>query len=151
MTIRNAVVSDQDQVLKIALESGIFDESGLEMIKQSFLESGEAIWLVAEENNELIGVSYTIPEAMTVSTWNILMLLVKASTQGKGVGKQLMQGAESRVKTEGGTLCIVETSSSEGFETARQFYPKCGFIEEARIKNFYSMDDDKIIFTKLIV
>jgi ribosomal protein S18 acetylase RimI-like enzyme len=45
-------------------------------------------------------------------------------------------------------LLIVETSGLPDFESARAFYVKCGFTQEARIKNFFAAGDDKIVYTK---
>jgi ribosomal protein S18 acetylase RimI-like enzyme len=45
-------------------------------------------------------------------------------------------------------LLIVETSGLADFETARAFYDRCGFTQEARIQNFFAAGDDKIAYTK---
>lgn len=62
-----------------------------------------------------------------------------------------MSHAEAVLKERQVHLLIVETSSLDGFEVARAFYPKCGYREEARIRNIYTAGDDKIVFTKSIV
>ncbi len=47
-------------------------------------------------------------------------------------------------------MLIVETSSLDRFERTRRFYRDRGFVEEARIREFYGPGDDKIVFWKLL-
>ena len=46
-------------------------------------------------------------------------------------------------------LLLIETSSVDSFELTRAFYRKLGFVEEARVREYYGPGDDKIIFWKL--
>ncbi|MFK7847230.1 MAG: GNAT family N-acetyltransferase [Rhodothermales bacterium] len=139
-------------MLALAQESRLFDADGMIQIKESlnaYIEGNEELWFMAWDEKPL-GVLYCIPEMMTEGTWNILMLIVIEDAQGKGCGRSLMHHAETVLKEQDVRLLIVETSSLDGFEVARAFYPKCGYTEEARIRNFYTKGDDKIIFTKSI-
>ncbi len=47
-----------------------------------------------------------------------------------------------------GKKIIAETSSLTMYDRTRAFYVKYGFAEEARIRNYYSVGDDLVIFTK---
>ena len=47
-------------------------------------------------------------------------------------------------------LLLVETSSHIDFSAARAFYTKQGFVNEAIIRNYYDVGEDKLIFTKNI-
>ena len=44
----------------------------------------------------------------------------------------------------------METSGLASFESTRKFYRKCGYEEEARIREFYQAGEDKIVFRKLL-
>jgi ribosomal protein S18 acetylase RimI-like enzyme len=48
----------------------------------------------------------------------------------------------------GERLLLVETSGLASFERTRAFYRKCGYNEEARIRDFYKAGDDKIVYRK---
>lgn len=48
----------------------------------------------------------------------------------------------------GERVLLVETSSLETFAGTRNFYRKCGYDEEARIREFYQTGEDKIVFRK---
>lgn len=56
----------------------------------------------------------------------------------------------SRGEDQARTL-IVDTSSLGGYEQARSFYRRRGFVEEARIRDFYGPGDDKVTFWKSLV
>jgi ribosomal protein S18 acetylase RimI-like enzyme len=66
------------------------------------------------------------------------------------LGSALVGHVENALMERGARLLIVETSGLPDFEAARAFYSKCGFTDEARIKNFFAAGDDKIVYTKLL-
>ena len=45
---------------------------------------------------------------------------------------------------------MIETSSVDSFEPTRAFYRKLGYVEEARVREYYGPGDDKVIFWKLL-
>lgn len=148
--IRKISPDDISAVMTLAEVSGLFNADGIEMIKErlaGYSSSMDELWFGAFEDR-LMGVAYCIPEAMTDGTWNILMLIVSPDSHGQGYGRALMSCVEETLVARGARLIIVETSSADGLERARAFYPKCGYTEEARIRNFYTIGDDKIVFTK---
>lgn len=85
---------------------------------------------------------------MTNNVWNILMLWISPSHQRQGVGQLLIQEIEKVLATKKARLLLVETSSHVDFSAARAFYKKQGFINEAIIRNYYDVNEDKLIFTK---
>ncbi len=151
--IKPTTPDDTDAVLALAQKLEMFDSDGLELIKASLADyfSGNSNdhWFSADENG-LVGVIYCAPEAMTNGTWNVLMLLVDRDRQRQGYGSALISYVEQTLRDRGERLLIVETSSLDEFEPARQFYSKCGFKEEARIQDFYAAGEDKIVFTKAL-
>jgi ribosomal protein S18 acetylase RimI-like enzyme len=85
---------------------------------------------------------------LTVGTWDIYWVAVDRNEQGKGIGAQLMSVAEKSILKSGGRLAVVETSGKPEYNKTRQFYLKIGYPEEARIKDFYNIGDDKVIMVK---
>lgn len=151
--IREITKNDINSIIKLAAELSMFDQDGLDYIKmtiEAYLNNEtDELWYVISEK-ELIAVIYCAPEVMTSGTWNVQMLLISPTEHGKGHGSALMKHLEEELRTRKQRLMIVETSGLPEFETARAFYPKCGFREEARIKDFYEAGDDKIIYTKAL-
>ena len=76
------------------------------------------------------------------------MLWTRRDRNGQGHGSALVSHVENILKKRSIRLLIVETSSLPDFAGARAFYDKCGFTEEARIRNFFAAGDDKIVYTK---
>ncbi len=131
--------------------SGQFDEDALAFVAGTFdaCMSGEGTgqWFSAEEEGHIIGVAYVNPEPVTIGTWNLLLLWVDPKTQGKGVGRELVNNVRTYCTDHGARLLIVETSGSDTFQPARAFYRRIGFTEEARVLNFFADGDDKVICT----
>ncbi len=149
--IRETLPDDKDALLAIVQESGQFDEASMAYVTQTLedhLNQGsDALWFTAYDD-EPVGVAYCAPEPVTVGTWNLLMLWIKQGKQGQGHGSALITQVEKALVDRGGRLLIVETSGLPAFETARTFYHKAGFTQEARIKDFFELGDDKLVYTK---
>jgi ribosomal protein S18 acetylase RimI-like enzyme len=78
------------------------------------------------------------------------MIAVHPDRQRQGRGEALVRHVERAVADRGGRLLLVETSGPASFERTRAFYRRCGYEEEARIREFYKAGDDKIVFRKLL-
>ena len=87
---------------------------------------------------------------MTYGTWNLQFIAVNPVSQAAGTGSGLLAGIEHSLADRKARLLIVETSSLDDYEAARAFYAKRGFEEEARIREFYSAGQDKIVFRKML-
>ena len=74
----------------------------------------------------------------------------KPDRQRQGRGATLLRHVEQTLAAGGGRMLLVETSGLPEFDRARAFYAKCGFEEEARIRDFYAAGDDKIVFRKVL-
>jgi ribosomal protein S18 acetylase RimI-like enzyme len=117
---------------------------------QHYLSGGSAdLWLTADDS-EPVAVAYCAPEALTDGTWNLLMLWTRQDRAGKGYGSALVEQVEHELSDRGARLLIVETSGLDAFATARAFYCRCGFRQEARIRNFFAAGDDKLVYTKAL-
>lgn len=151
--IRETIRTDSDALLAIVESSGQFDENGLAHVKEtlnSYLAGeSDGLWFTADDG-EPVGVAYCAPEPVTDGTWNLLMLWTRHDRNGLGHGSALVHRVEQVLTRREGRLLIVETSGLPDFENARAFYSKCGFTQEARIKNFFAAGDDKIVYTKML-
>ena len=107
-------------------------------------------WVTDDDGGDPVGVAYYAPERMTVGTWNLYLIAVRPELQGQGRGTALLRYVEQMLTVRGERLLLVETSGLASFERTRTFYRKCGYKEEARIRDFYSAGDDKIVFCKAL-
>lgn len=149
--VHETLKKDIDGIRSIIEATGLFPSEMLDdMIKPFFDGEGDrSIWLTLE-NEEPVGVLYAEPERMTDGTWNILMIAVHPDHQHSGNGSALVSYLESILRERNARLVLVETSGLEEYEQARSFYRKIGFTEEARIREFYSTGEDKIVFVKAL-
>ncbi len=121
-----------------------------EMIADYFQnESSSDLWFTYEDDQP-IAIAYCAPEKMTEGTWNLYLIAVHPNYQGKGYGTSMMHYIEQALAERGERLLLVETSGLDSFKQTRSFYHKCGYEEEARIREFYDAGEDKIVFHKFL-
>lgn len=106
-------------------------------------------WLTDDESGP-VGVAYYAPERLTEGTWNLYLIAIQADQQGKGRGAAMMRYVEQALRERGERLLLVETSGLPSYEYQRAFYRRCGYTEEARIRDFYQAGEDKIVFWKTL-
>ena len=109
----------------------------------------DRFWITDDDDSDgVVGVAYCEPERMTDQTWNLQLIAIRPDRQGQGRGGKLLRYVEETLKVRGGRMLLVETLAS--FERTRTFYAKCGYEEEARIRDFYTVGADKIVFRKVL-
>jgi Acetyltransferases len=86
----------------------------------------------------------------SISTYEIYWLAVDSSIQGKGIGKKLINEAFKEIKELKGNKLILHTAGRSQYIPTHKFYESIGFTEEARIKDYYAIGDDGIIYSLLI-
>ena len=151
--IRNTEHADMSAILAIVHGSGQFDSDSLAHVQRTLeghlTGAGDGVWLTADDG-EPVGVAYCAPEAVTVGTWNLLMLWTREDRHRSGHGSALVRHVERELEHRGARLLIVETSGLPAFAAARAFYTKYGFEHEATIRDFFAEGDAKLVFTKQV-
>ncbi len=110
-------------------------------------ESGYHI-LVAESDGRVVGYVCYGETPMTEGTWDIYWLAVDRQMRGKGIGGALMNEAERLIRVKHGRLAVIETSGKPDYYDTISFHNKQGYAEIARIPDFYTIGDDKVIMIK---
>jgi ribosomal protein S18 acetylase RimI-like enzyme len=85
---------------------------------------------------------------MTRGTYDLYWVATDPDAQGQGIGRALALRVESGVRSERGRLLVVETSSKQAYAKTVGFYVHLGFEEASRIRDFYDVGDDKLVFVK---
>jgi ribosomal protein S18 acetylase RimI-like enzyme len=107
------------------------------------------VFLVASQNGSPAqGYACFGPHPLTEGTYDLYWIGVSPAIQGHGVGHALMVQVETEVRSRGGRLLLIETSSTAPYTAARRLYDSCGFGLEAKIHDFYAPGDDLLIFAK---
>ena len=148
--IRLATQADAIAVNNISREAGLSD--GEEDHSKLEPMDDQHTWIVLEDDTgKIAGAAYFGPESHSDRVWNLYFLAVSQNVQGAGIGSALVAWVEANLRTRGedvAKLLLIETSSLESFEPTRAFYRKQGYVEEARVREYYGSGDDKIIFWK---
>jgi len=98
--------------------------------------------------SECIGMFITGPTPATEGTWHLYWIAVHPFHHGTGAAQTLESCAEAFVRQRGGYWLLAETSSQVSYERAHAFYRKQGYIELARIPDYYRRSDDLLIYGK---
>lgn len=103
---------------------------------------------VAELGGEVVGYTCFGQTPAAEGTFDLYWIAVAPSMQNRGIGKELLLFTEQEIVHRKGRLLVIETSSQSKYHPTQQFYLKNNYIIEARIKDFYRVGDDRLIFTK---
>jgi ribosomal protein S18 acetylase RimI-like enzyme len=104
--------------------------------------------LVAEVDSTVTGYICYGSAPLTEGTWDVYWVAVARERQGQGIGSALMKSAEKDIVRAKGRLSIIETSSTPAYEKTRHFHLSQGYEIVARIPDFYTPGDDKLILQK---
>ena len=151
-----AVFSDEE--VSVALE--LFDEAvlgsrlstvGASQSRESRAQSPDYEFIGAFLEDRLIGFACFGPTPSTDRTFDLYWIAVHPAAQRTGAGAALMHGVETELEGRRARIVVVETSSREDYAPTRQFYHKRGYVENARLRDFYAAGDDRVILTKRLV
>jgi ribosomal protein S18 acetylase RimI-like enzyme len=154
--IRATIPPDAPAILALAVATGLFPADGTEALADMLAAyfngklGDRHQWVTDEEAGELRGVAYYAPDEMADRTWYLQMIGVLPNYQRQGRGAGLIQSVEKALRTSGQRLLLVETSGLPAYDRTRMFYQKCGYEQEARIRDFWTTGDDKIVFRKVL-
>jgi ribosomal protein S18 acetylase RimI-like enzyme len=154
--IRPTTPDDKAALIALADAIGLFCPNDLEVLGGMLTDyfsgnsDSDRFWITDDDDGP-VGVAYYAPEVMTDGTWNLYFIAVRPDRQGQGRGAALLHYVEQMLTARGERLLLVETSGLPSFERTRAFYRKCGYEEEARIRDFYKAGDDKVVFRKALV
>ena len=121
-----------------------------DMFCASSNDSAQSEFWLTFDDGSTVAIAYCAPEAMADGTWNLLLIAVHPDRQGEGIGTQVMSYVEEKLSSKGVRILLVETSGTDDFRRTRAFYSKLGYNEEARIREYYGVGDDKIVFHKYL-
>ncbi|GAA6620405.1 GNAT family N-acetyltransferase [Scytonema sp. NUACC26] len=151
--IRPTKPEDAEALIAVANTIG-FEPHELDKLSKMLTDyfannDSDRFWIVDDDDEDgVVGVAYCEPEPMTDGTWNLQLIAIRPDHQGQGRGGKLLHYVEETLKARGGRMLLVETLAS--FDRTQKFYVKCGFEEEARIRDFYTAGADKVVFRKVL-
>lgn len=156
VAFRDYLRPGEDRVIRRITEStGVFrtDEIDIaeELARESLRNGADRSgyhYVLAEVRGEVVGYACYGPIPCTKHSYDLYWIAVEPKLRGLGIATRLMALTEEKIAVSGGKKVYVETSSGAPYIPARRFYAKCGYLEEAVIKDFYDAGDDKLIYVK---
>ena len=112
-------------------------------------DSADGRWLMADGHGRILqGFACYGPSMGTDRTFDLYWIAVDRAGQGTGCGTVLLSEVERRLEALHARMLVVETSSRSDYTATRGFYLRRGYVEAARVREFYAPEDDRIILTK---
>jgi ribosomal protein S18 acetylase RimI-like enzyme len=152
--IRPMTPDDAAGLIPLVVAAGMFPADETEILDKMLadyfdgkIDEGHTC-IVDEQEGKLIGVAYYEPAPATDGTWYVTMIAVHPDYQGQGRGAALLRHVENALQASGQRVLLIETSATPTYAGTRKFYAKCGYQEEARIRDYWAAGDDMIVFRK---
>jgi ribosomal protein S18 acetylase RimI-like enzyme len=155
--IRQLEPEDRPFIEKMVVSAGNFNEieisTAMELVDEALAEGEESGYLFAvleygEKHRGVQGYACYGPVPLTQGVYDLYWIVVDPAYQGKGFGGHLLEYLERDVLSRGGRMILIETSSQETYAGTVRFYEHSGYRLAARIRNFYKIGDDKLVFQK---
>ena len=145
----------RERLVEILEATGAFAPAEIDVALELFDEG-----MRTAESYELIGV-FTAEGALegyacwgptpgTDRGYDLYWIAVHPRAQGGGYGGALMRAVEELLRQRGARLLVAETSSRASYAGTRDFYVRGGYMGRARVRGFYAVNDDRVIFSKLL-
>jgi acetoin utilization deacetylase AcuC-like enzyme/GNAT superfamily N-acetyltransferase len=152
---RNGVMADDvGRVRSLVASTGMFSTSEVDIAGELVTErltkgirSGYH-FILAERGPGLVAYACYGQIEGTQGSFDLYWIAVAPEEQRKGLGAQVYARAEAAMRKAGAKHIYVDTSSSDRYAPTRGFYQRMGFIEEARLPDFYGPGDGKVIYVK---
>ena len=155
MKIRPIVAKDRQVILELIHLTGLFtkeeEQVAMEVIDVCLTKSGQQDYIIVVIENEqgaIAGYMCYGPTPMTEGVVDLYWLAVHPGKHRQGYGKALIQWLEKSVQEKKGRLIVIETSSRDKYAATRNFYQRLGYVENARIRDFYCPGDNLLIYCK---
>ena len=155
--IRPIESRDRSRIEEIVVSSGRFNRdeiaTALELVDEALGKGEESGYIirVLEVGKEHLSVQGYVcygPTPLTQGVYDLYWIAIDPGVQGKGFGRRLIEYVEGDIVKCRGRMLLIETSSQESYGDTIRFYKKTGYKLVARIKNFYRIGDDKLVFSK---
>ena len=159
MKIRPATSADRERILEILTATARFTRReigwAMELVDLAF--DGRREYEIHVLEDPASGPSRAVqgyvcfgPTPKSEGVFDLYWIAVDPKEQGQGYGQLLLRFVENEVRRQSGRMLLIETSSKRSYAPTVRFYQRAGYEEISRIKDFYRIEDDKVVFCKLL-
>lgn len=154
MLIRAITPADREQLIQVIVKQKNFLQCEIdiatEVIDETFNPAEDYQALAAfDDDRRLIGFISFGPIPLTVNRFDIYWIAVDPDHGRQGTGTVLLREMEKELQKSGHGHIYVETSSTEGYLSARLFYEKNDYQLVSHLPDFYRDGDGRMIYRKI--
>jgi D-alanine-D-alanine ligase len=149
-------MEDRETVRRLVESTGVFSpveiDVAVELIDDRLKRGAQSDYsfVMAEENGRTVGYTCYGPIALTSGSFDLYWIAVDRSMHGRKIGRLLLEHTEELIRAAGGQQVYIETSNRGQYAPTRGFYLRCGYDQEALLKDFYAPGDDKVIYVRRV-
>jgi ribosomal protein S18 acetylase RimI-like enzyme len=157
MNLRPAEAKDRERIHEILIATTLFTDEEVRcaldlvdiFLNEGHPERNDYITFVLEEpDGSLHGYVCYGATPLTEGVFDLYWIAIDPKRQRQGYGQVMLRFVESEVRRQGGRMLLIETSSKPTYASTIRFYKRSGYSEISRIKDFYRIEDDKLVFCK---
>jgi ribosomal protein S18 acetylase RimI-like enzyme len=100
------------------------------------------------DSKNILGYYCAGKRPLTDAVYDLYWIVTNPEHPKKGIGKMLLTHAEKFVLSKNARWLLAETSSTENYAAARNFYLRNHYSIIAEINNFYAVGDNLMVFGK---
>jgi GNAT superfamily N-acetyltransferase len=151
---RRVQPEDREEIRELLIGTGAFQphevDVAMELIDIALNKSEQQDYhpYVLLEDGTILAYACFGKNPMTRSTYDLYWLATRAANMRQGYGRELFALVEDEIKSRGGRLLVIETSSKEKYRGTHDFYVRIGCELAAQLHDFYDEGDDQLIFCK---
>jgi GNAT superfamily N-acetyltransferase len=147
---------DRDAVRRLVASTGVFSpvelDVAVELVDERLKRGAESGYhfVFAEQDGRPVGYTCYGPIALTAASFDLYWIAVDKTLHGRIIGRLVLERTEELIHQLGGRQVYIETSNRHHYAPTRGFYLRCGYDQEALLKDFYAPGDDKVIYVKTL-
>jgi len=112
------------------------------------IPDGYRFFVAETETGQVVGYVCFGHTPCTEGTFDLYWIATDRTWHGQGVGRALLTAVEDTVRSQRGRMLLIETASKNSYAATRRFYDRAGYLEVARVPDFYTVGDDRVIYAK---
>jgi ribosomal protein S18 acetylase RimI-like enzyme len=152
MNIVPAGAADRQRTREILVATARFSDVeigwAMDLVDLATTGSSEYEMWIARDDGGIAGYVLFGPVPQTEDVFDLYWIAVDPARQGQGIGQMLLRFVENELRRREARMLLIETRSRAGWEPTHRFYRNAGYDEISRIKDFYRIEDDKVVFCK---
>jgi GNAT superfamily N-acetyltransferase len=145
---------DRESVRRLVGSTGVFSpvevDVAVELVDDRIERGPESdyYFVFVDQDGRAVGYTCYGKIALTAASFDLYWIAVDKSFHGRKIGRALLEKTEDLIRQAGGRQVYIETSNRHHYAPTRGFYLRCGYRQEALLKDFYAPGDDKVIYVK---